>query len=120
MGEEQAAESAAIVNGHEVVYRGHRFTCLSCGARLLQIMQFKSRECPGPRPSQEDQMALAVRAMAHHAGEASRIDRTGWTAEQWIEDAERLMGDLDGSVMSLVNGHVLALLDFWRTHRSPG
>lgn len=62
------------------------------------------------RPSLDDQMALAIRAMAHHAGEASRVDRRGWTDAQWIEDANRLMNDLDGSVSSLVNGHVMALL----------
>ena len=66
----------------------------------------------------EDQMALAVRAMAHHAGESWRTDRTGWTDEQWIRDADALMGDLDGSVSSLVNGHVLALLRFWEQHQT--
>lgn len=71
-----------------------------------------------PRPvSLDDQMALAVRAMAHHSGESSRVDRSGWTQAEWIEDAERLMSDLDGSIMSLVNGHVIALLDFWRVRR---
>jgi hypothetical protein len=45
-----------------------------------------------------------------HAEASHRIDRTGWTDEQWVEDARRLMGDLDGSVLDLVNGHVLALL----------
>jgi hypothetical protein len=66
----------------------------------------------------DDQMALAVRAMAHHAGESWRTDRTDWTDGQWIEDAERLMDDIDGSVSSLVNGHVIALLRFWRDHHS--
>lgn len=70
--------------------------------------------------SEQDQMTLAVRAMAHHAGESSRVDRTGWTEAQWIEDADRLMGDLDGSIMSLVNGHVMALLAFWQAHRECG
>lgn len=70
-------------------------------------------------PSLDDQMGLAVRAMAHHAGESWRTDRTGWTDQQWIEDAERLMDDIDGSVSSLVNGHVIALLQFWREHRFP-
>ena len=62
----------------------------------------------------DDQMGLAIRAMAHHAGESWRTDRTGWTDQQWIEDAQRLMDDTDGSVSSLVNGHVLALLRHWR------
>lgn len=67
--------------------------------------------------SPDDLMALAVRAMAHHAGDSWRVDRTGWTDERWIEDAKRLMDDIDGSVSSLVNGHVLALLRFWEDHR---
>lgn len=67
--------------------------------------------------AQQDQMALAVRAMARHAGESSRVDRSDWTEAQWIADAETLMDHIDGSIMSLVNGHVLALLAFWRTHR---
>jgi hypothetical protein len=72
---------------------------------------------PDGHTPESDQMALAVRVMAHHAGQSSRVDRTGWTEAQWIEDADRLMGDLDGSIMSLVNGHVMALLAFWQTHR---
>ncbi len=39
------------------------------------------------------------------------MDRTGWTRSQWVEDARRLMDELDGAVTSLLNGHVLALLD---------
>lgn len=49
-------------------------------------------------------------AMAAHRSAAVQIDRTGWTDQQWIEDADRLMGDLHGSVSSLLNGHVTALL----------
>jgi hypothetical protein len=69
-------------------------------------------------PSTDDPMRLAVRAMAHHAGESWRTDRKGWTDAQWIQDAEALMDDLDGSVSSLLNGHVLALLRFWRSHQT--
>lgn len=65
-----------------------------------------------------DQMAFAVRAMRHHASAAWRTDRTGWTDEQWIQDAAALMDDIDGSVTSLVNGHVGALLRFWEQHRA--
>jgi hypothetical protein len=62
------------------------------------------------QPSTEDQMSLAMKAMASHVARSERVDRTGWTDDQWIADAQRLMDDIDGSVMSLVNGHVLALL----------
>jgi hypothetical protein len=62
------------------------------------------------QPSTEDQMSLAMKAMASHVARSERVDRTGWTDDQWIADAQRLMDDIDGSVLSLVNGHVLALL----------
>ena len=39
------------------------------------------------------------------------IDRTGWTRQQWINDARELMNHPDGAITSLVNGHVMALLD---------
>ncbi len=63
-----------------------------------------------PWPTTEAQMSTALHRMAQHRGESMRIDRRGWTDEQWVEDARRLMDDLDGSISSLVNGHVLALL----------
>lgn len=37
-------------------------------------------------------------------------DRTGWTRQEWIDDARQIMDDLYGSVESLLNGHILALL----------
>jgi len=52
----------------------------------------------------------AIAAMVEHRARAQDVDRRGWTDRQWIADADRLMGDLNGSVLSLVNGHVLALL----------
>jgi hypothetical protein len=57
-----------------------------------------------------DEMAEAVKRQAAHVFESHRVNRTGWTREQWVEDAQRLMDDIDGSVLDLVNGHVLALL----------
>lgn len=57
-----------------------------------------------------DEMPEALHRMASHRAESMMVDRAGWTDEQWCDDAERLMGDLDGSVTSLVNGHVSALL----------
>ena len=42
--------------------------------------------------------------------ESMKIDRTGWTDDQWADDAERLMNEPDGAITSLVNGHVSALL----------
>ena len=54
-------------------------------------------------------MHEALRRQAATAARAHRVDRRGWTDAQWADDAERLMGELDGAVTSLVNGHVLAL-----------
>ena len=43
-------------------------------------------------------------AQAAHAAASHRVVRLGWTREQWIADAQRLMNDPDGSVLDLVNG----------------
>lgn len=44
-----AESDARLINGHEVTYEDHRFVCMRCEARLLSLMQFQGRECPGPR-----------------------------------------------------------------------
>lgn len=41
------------------------------------------------------------------------IDRRGWTEQEWIEDAIKLMNHPDGAITSLVNGHVMALINFY-------
>jgi hypothetical protein len=56
------------------------------------------------------QMAAAIIRQLTHVAASHQIDRTGWTRQQWIDDARRLMGDADGSVLDLTNGHVMALL----------
>lgn len=65
----------------------------------------------------DDQMAEAVQRQMVAARRAAMIDRRDWTPEQWIEDADRLMNEIDGAVTSLVNGHVIHLLEFWKEHR---
>jgi hypothetical protein len=50
------------------------------------------------------------RAQRAHVDRSLAIDRTGWTRQQWVDDARQQMGDLDGSVMDLLNGHVTAML----------
>lgn len=57
-----------------------------------------------------DQMAEAIQRQMAHAQRSAWIDRRGWTDQQWIDDARSQLGDLDGSILDLVNGHVLALL----------
>lgn len=61
-------------------------------------------------PDYDNDLVAAVRRNIEAADTAARVDRTGWTRQQWIDDARALMDDGDGSVMCLVNGHVLALL----------
>lgn len=56
------------------------------------------------------EMADAIARQMAHAKASHQVDRRGWTDEQWIEDAIRLMGDLEGSVLDLLNGHVMALI----------
>jgi hypothetical protein len=58
----------------------------------------------------DPQMAAAIIRQLTHVAASHQIDRTGWTRQQWIDDARRLMGDADGSVLDLTNGHVQALL----------
>lgn len=38
------------------------------------------------------------------------MNRKGWTNQQWIDDARRLMNEIDGAVTSLLNGHVITML----------
>lgn len=64
----------------------------------------------GNTPDLDTQMAVALRRMAAHRKESVWIDRRGWTDDEWVQDARRLMHEIDGSISSLVNGHVMALL----------
>lgn len=45
-----------------------------------------------------------------HRDKVLMMDRTGWTQEQWVQDAFEIMADEDGSSISLMNRHVRALL----------
>lgn len=62
-----------------------------------------------------NQMGEAIRNMARHAAESEYVDRRGWTNQQWIDDARKLMNDIEGSIMSLKNGHVMALINFYES-----
>lgn len=57
-----------------------------------------------------DDLAKALRRQFDHARDSRTVDRAGWTAKQWADDATRLMGDIDGAITSLVNGHVSGLI----------
>lgn len=59
---------------------------------------------------EDDAMALAIHEQVRHVVASRRRDRANWTSADWVDDAERLMSDLHGSTLSLVNGHVLALI----------
>lgn len=41
------------INGHSVEYVNRRYVCSICGTRLLGVMKFYERECPGPSPEAE-------------------------------------------------------------------
>ena len=43
------------VAGHAIDYIDHRYECTRCGARLLSLMQFQSRDCPTPPAETGDQ-----------------------------------------------------------------
>lgn len=57
------------------------------------------------------QMRDALQRQLEQRVESQHVDRTGWTRQQWIDDARALMNHPDGAITSLVNGHVMALLD---------
>lgn len=56
-------------------------------------------------------MSEAIRRQMDARARSMTVDRKDWTRQQWIDDADRLMNEADGAVTSLVNGHVMALLD---------
>ncbi len=58
-----------------------------------------------------DQWGEVLARQRDHVNASHRVDRRGWTDQQWIDDARRLMDDIDGSVLDLVNGHVMKLLE---------
>jgi hypothetical protein len=63
----------------------------------------------GDNLSQSWQADQAYRHQIAHIAESMRINRTGWTLKQWTDDAHKQFHHLDGTIMSLVNGHVTAL-----------
>lgn len=64
----------------------------------------------GEHPSLDEQMTAAVAAQRAHIAASRTVDRRGWSRAQWLADARNLMGALHGSVQSLMNGHVTAML----------
>lgn len=68
-------------------------------------------EAPDVLPTLDEQMSAAVtRSVALSRDIASR-SRKDWTREQWVAEAEEIMNDIDGSVLALLNGHILALFE---------
>lgn len=58
-----------------------------------------------------EEMRNAASRQYRQRTESERVNRTGWTTQQWVDDTRSLMDHIDGAVTSLVNGHVMALLD---------
>lgn len=68
-------------------------------------------EAPVPiRQSLDDQMADAIGEMAKLTIDVRRRPRQEWTRAEWVAEAEEIMDDIHGSVVSLINGHVTALI----------
>ena len=65
----------------------------------------------------DERMAELQSSQRDRAAASMRVDRKGWTADQWMADADRLFNEEDGAVTSLVNGHVTHLLRYWTAHR---
>lgn len=83
------------VNGHEVVYADHRYVCLRCGAKMLNMMNFNVSECrykrtvteEKPQPSQRELWDAATR----------HIPEADWDVHVWPHspDQHYLAGSLD-------------------------
>lgn len=56
------------------------------------------------------QLEIAAKRQLGHIKESKLADRTNWTKDQWVDDARELMNDIDGSVLDLLNEHVMAML----------
>lgn len=65
----------------------------------------------GDDVSLDDQVVTAARSQMDHVRASRRVDRRGWTRQQWIDDARIRFNDLNGSVLDLLNGHIAAMLD---------
>ena len=105
----EAAPSLILSDGEG----GVTYHVLRCGYPIAEPAPDYVR-CGGPHPRIPDligdPMTEAVHRQFQRARESAHVDRTGWTDDQWIDDAERLMNEPDGAITSLVNGHVMALL----------
>lgn len=60
--------------------------------------------------SEQVELAQAFRRQMDQADLSGQVDRTGWTDQQWVDDARERMNHPDGAITSLKNGHVMAML----------
>jgi hypothetical protein len=61
------------------------------------------------QPTLSQQAIEAYRKQIEHIHQSVNTDRTGWTLKQWVDDARVQYHALDGTVLSLNNGHIAAL-----------
>lgn len=107
---------------------GDRSTCRVCGGAIERIHEtamtagevhtlnewWAHEQHPDDghcaQPPFEAEMREALQRTLALRDEGMKLDRAEWSTDEWVEDARALMCHLDGSVMCLVNGHVMALL----------
>ena len=85
--------------------------CTECGQPESNASHPPLPEEEPVRESLDEQMSRAIGNMRRLSGEVVLVDRKDWTREQWVAEAEEIMDDIDGSVMSLLNGHINALFE---------
>jgi len=85
--------------------------CTECGQPESNASHPPLPEEEPVRESLDDQMTRAIGNMKRLGGEVVLVDRTGWTREQWVAEAEEIMDDIDGSVLALLNGHIMAVFE---------
>lgn len=125
--EARPPEDAAVVNGHRVYYRAHRYECVSCGARLMSVMQFQGRECrPAVRPPAPIDSERSARSLSDLLRSAP--DPMGWRAGMDADDYDDLAAALTAAgVGVLADAKATALRDtadelwrvFLRLQRTP-
>lgn len=108
----QVARLAEALEYAEEDVQGNAEVLVSQAVRQLHVGHALRHLANGAVMS--EQMAEVVQRQMQRSRASQYINRQGWTQQQWIEDADRLMNEVDGAITSLVNGHVMHLLDYWR------
>ena len=71
-------------------------------------------------PTPDEPMHRVADAQLDIIDESRRVDRNGWSRDQWVAEAAQIMGAEGGTVRALLDNHVLALLSALADAQTPG